>query len=210
MTRFAKGDRVRAKANLFDEGTRDRNGLLFSEKWAADGHGEWCYGTVSFVYVRRGRQIQKYRVKYDEGTSMEALEEHLEIVVGEEDSDGSDDVNEMGGSQCEDSDGSTVEGERVVQAGRAGEPREPVAEEDDGGGNVTSDSEGELGEDNMAGRGDAREPLQIGETVSVHDVMWERIESLDQDARREENIESKFTRLHFNDATKEVDVFWQL
>jgi len=40
MTRFDKGDRVRAKANLFDEGTRDRNGLLFSEKWAADGHGE--------------------------------------------------------------------------------------------------------------------------------------------------------------------------
>ncbi len=44
----------------------------------------------------------------------------------------------------------------------------------------------------------------------MHDVMWERIESLDQDARREEDIESKFTRLHFNDATKEVDVFWQL
>jgi hypothetical protein len=81
----------------------------------------------------------------------------------------------MGGSDNYDSDGSTVEGERVVQAGRAGEPREPVAEEDDGGGNVTSDSERELGEDNMAGRGDAREPLQIGETVSVHDVMWERI-----------------------------------
>jgi hypothetical protein len=37
-------------------------------------------------------------------------------------------------------------------------------------------------------------------------VTWERIESLDQDARREEEIESKFTRLHFNDATKEVDV----
>jgi hypothetical protein len=47
-----------------------------------------------------------------------------------------------GGSNYSDSDGSTVEGERVVQAGRAGDPREPVAEEDPGGGNVTSDSEG--------------------------------------------------------------------
>ena len=62
----------------------------------------------------------------------------------------------------------------------------------------------------MADRGDAREPLQIGETISVNDLIWERIESLDQDARREEDIESKFTRLHLNDGTKEVDVFWQL
>ena len=114
MPKFAKGDRVRAKATLFDEGTADRNGLLFSQKWAADGHGEWCYGTVSWIYVRRGRQVQKYRVKYDEGTTQEALEEHLEVVIGEEDSDsGSDGGNEMGGSQCNDSDGSTIDGERV-------------------------------------------------------------------------------------------------
>ena len=142
---------------------------------------------------------------------MEALENHLELFVQDEDSDeGSESGNEMGGSNNYDSDGSTVEGERVVQAGRAGEPREPVAEEDEGGGNVTSDSEGELGEDNMAGRGDAREPLQIGETVSVNDLIWERIESLAQDARREEEMQSKFTRLHISDATKEVDVFLQL
>jgi hypothetical protein len=57
MPQFSKGDRVRAKATIFDggEATRDRNGLLFLEKWAADGHGEWCYGTVSFVYARRRR-----------------------------------------------------------------------------------------------------------------------------------------------------------
>jgi hypothetical protein len=48
MPQFNKGDRVRAKATLFDggEGTRDRNGLLFSEKWAADGHGEWFMGQL--------------------------------------------------------------------------------------------------------------------------------------------------------------------
>ena len=54
----------------------------------------------------------------------------------------------------------------------------------------------------MADRGDAREPLQIGETVSVNDLIWERIESLAQDARREEEMQSKFTRLHISDATK--------
>jgi hypothetical protein len=62
----------------------------------------------------------------------------------------------------------------------------------------------------MADRGDAREPLQIGETVSVNDLIWERIESLAQDARREEEMQSKFTRLHISDATKEVDVVLQL
>jgi hypothetical protein len=42
MARFRKGDRVRASSTLFDgEGVRDRNGLLFSEKWLADGNGEW-------------------------------------------------------------------------------------------------------------------------------------------------------------------------
>ncbi len=44
---------------------------LFSEKWA-DKNGEWCYGTVSFVYARKGRHAQRYRVKYDEGTVMQA------------------------------------------------------------------------------------------------------------------------------------------
>ena len=68
---------------------------------------------------------------------MEALENHLELCVDEGDSDdGSESGNEMGGSNYSDSDGSTVEGERVVQAGRAGDPREPVVEEDPGGGNV--------------------------------------------------------------------------
>ncbi len=77
MPRFKKGDRVKASAKLFDgNGGRDRNGLLFSEKWAADGNGEWCYGSVSFVYIRRCRAVQKYRVKYDEGTTMEVLENH--------------------------------------------------------------------------------------------------------------------------------------
>ena len=40
MPQFGKGDRVRVSAVRFDNDTRDRNGLTFSEKWAADGNGE--------------------------------------------------------------------------------------------------------------------------------------------------------------------------
>ena len=210
MPKFAKGDRVRAKATLFDEGTADRNGLLFSQKWAADGHGEWCYGTVSWIYVRRGRQVQKYRVKYDEGTTQEALEEHLEVVIGEEDSDsGSDGGNEMGGSQGNDSDGSTIEGERVMDVINGvvinAEPdNRPEGE------TVTSESEGEMGEGNMGDLRDALEPLSVGDRVTVHGVTWERIEGLQEDHRTEPEVETRFTRLHFNDSTREVDVFLQL
>ncbi len=97
MSVFKKGDRVRAKATVFDgDGRRDRNGMLWSEKWAADKNGEWCYGTVSFVYSRKARTAQKYRVKYDEGTVMEALEIHLERVFAEDESDESEGGNEMG------------------------------------------------------------------------------------------------------------------
>ena len=123
MPRFKKGDRVKASAKLFDSNeTRDRNGLLFSEKWAADGNGEWCYGSVSFVYKKRGRTVQKYRVKYDEGTTMEALENHLEPYDNDGDSDeGSESGNEMAGSQGSESDGSTVEPERVMHNTRRGQ-----------------------------------------------------------------------------------------
>jgi hypothetical protein len=210
MPGFKKGDRVRAKATVFDgDGRRDRNGLLWSEKWAADKNGEWCYGTVSFVYARRSRTEQKYRVKYDEGTVMEALEHHLEMVLDEGDSDeGSEGGHEMGGSNCDDSDGSTVEGERVL-AMRAGDPQDPEPEEADSGGNVTSDSDGEMGENNMNMR-DAQEPLAIGDTVEVNGVTWQRLESLEEDVRTEPEVKTTFTRLHVDDTTKEVEVFLQL
>ena len=105
---------MRAKATVFDggDGTRDRNGLLFSEKWAADGHGEWCYGAISFVYSRRGRHTQMYRVKYDEGTVMQAEDAHLEHADDEDDSAEESD-NELAGSEAENSNDETVYEEHV-------------------------------------------------------------------------------------------------
>jgi hypothetical protein len=30
--------------------------------------GEWCYGKISFVFKKKSRMPQKYRIKYHEGT----------------------------------------------------------------------------------------------------------------------------------------------
>ena len=57
---------------------------------------------------------------------MVSAETHLETVLDHEDSDDalSDAMNEMGGSNCEDSDGSTVESERGIPPERSREDDE--------------------------------------------------------------------------------------
>ncbi len=203
MPRFIKGDRVRAKATLFGgEETRDRNGYLFSEKWAADKNGEWCYGTVSFVYSRRGRHLQKYRVKYDEGTTMEAEDAHLELVEDEDDSDGDEVENEMGGSDAANSDGDTE--------GYDSDSATIRRREEDEEGKVTDDSEGEPGEDMPGNMLYAEAALRMGDTVQAHGKTWKRVEELTEDARTEPELKSRFKRLHYSESTKEVDVFLQL
>ena len=59
-------------------GITDELGLSFSDRWARDGHGEWCYGKISLVYKKIGRQPQKYRILYHEGTSMPGIEADIE------------------------------------------------------------------------------------------------------------------------------------
>ena len=84
-TKFVKGDEVRVSATNFDGGgERDELGLLWSEKWLRDGNGVWCYGKVSFVFKKKTRQPQKYRIKYHEGTVMESLETDIEMAPTEE------------------------------------------------------------------------------------------------------------------------------
>ncbi len=59
-----------------------------------EGNGEWCHGSVSHVYVKKGRQPQKYKVKYDGGQTMTSLEDQMEVsVLDEEDSEGSEEGN---------------------------------------------------------------------------------------------------------------------
>jgi len=207
---FNKGDRVRLKATLFDNGKRDRNGLLFSEDWLAKGNCEWCYGTVSFVYVKKGRQAQKYRVKYDGGQTMTSMEEQMELAgVEEENLDESSAVDEMEGSDYEASDGSTVELERDVGVRTE---RDTPADQDpeEEAGNVTDDSEGENGEDRAMDERDRREPLRLGDEVEAHGITWERVDSLRTDYRQEPEERTTFTNIRFDETTKEVDVFLQL
>jgi hypothetical protein len=76
-TKFKKDDLVRVHATRFNapNGGTNENGLTFSQNWEKEGNGEWCYGDVTHVYVKKGRQPQKYRVKYDGGQTMTSLEE---------------------------------------------------------------------------------------------------------------------------------------
>ncbi len=50
------------------------------------------------MFARRGRHVQNYRVKYDEGTTMEAEDAHLELIEDDDDSGGEESGNEMGGA----------------------------------------------------------------------------------------------------------------
>ncbi len=86
---FAKGGRVRAHATRFDKKEEDLEPVeqLFSKKWAAEGNGVWCYGSVARVYVKKGRRAQEYMIKYDNGESMRGIEEHLEQAGDDGDSE---------------------------------------------------------------------------------------------------------------------------
>ena len=73
-------DRVKSLATLYDAGTEDENGCTFSQRQLGKGLGAFCYGAVTFVYRKTGRNPQKYRVRWDDGSVMPVLSEHLELV----------------------------------------------------------------------------------------------------------------------------------
>ena len=73
--------RVQALAVLFDAGTEDAQGRTYSQKRTASGLGAYCFGTITRVYRTRGRNaMQKYMVKWDEGSSTAIEEQHLALV----------------------------------------------------------------------------------------------------------------------------------
>ncbi len=141
---------------------------------------------------------------------MQSEDAHLEMAVEEDDSDAESD-NEMGGSDAENSNDETVYEEEVggFRFGERAGPREGEADEE-GGEYATEDSEGEPGKGNRGNLGEARAPLKIGDRVEAHGQGWERIEGLTVDGRTEPVEASKFKRLHYNESTREVDIFLQL
>ena len=90
--KFAKKDRVKVLATRFDKDQVEEGEQKFSEKWAADGNGIWCYGVIAHVYVKKARKSQEYNIRYDNVESMKGFEEHLEVA--EDDSDSSEDDRE--------------------------------------------------------------------------------------------------------------------
>jgi hypothetical protein len=207
--KFKKGDRVKVKATLFDnEKKKDREGRVFSKQWLDEGNGEWCHGSVSHIYVKKGRQPQKYKVKYDGGQTMTSLEEQMEVsTLEEEDSEGSEEGNELDGSDYEASEDS---GSTVGVGRREGILREQQEE----GGNVTDDSEGENGEGRPLDERDAIEPMKLGDQVEIHALVhgltWEMVEDLTTDSRNKPETGSTFANIRLDDNTREVDVFLQL
>ena len=99
--KFAKTDRVKLYATRFDKEELEEGEQKFSEKWAADGNGIWCYGTVTCVYVKRGRKAQEYMIRYDNGESMKGMEEHIETARddGESDNDSEEAKDNMNRSR---------------------------------------------------------------------------------------------------------------
>ena len=45
-------DRVKSRATLYDQGSVDENGLLFSQRQLGQGLGAFCFGAVTHVYRR--------------------------------------------------------------------------------------------------------------------------------------------------------------
>ena len=90
------GDRVKSRATLYDAGTEDEEGNTFSQRQLGKGLGAFCYGAVTHVYRKVGRQSQKYRVRWDDGTISQVFSKHLELVSVQE---GSRDVGGGGRHQ---------------------------------------------------------------------------------------------------------------
>jgi hypothetical protein len=117
---------------------------------------------------------------------MTSLEEQMEEIL-DDDTDESRSVNEMQGSDYEDSssDGSTRIRRRYDRGFGRGWRRQTDGTR-------------------------ALEPLVVGDTVEAHGVTWERIDGLTVDRRKEEEQQTTFAHFRFDESTKEVDMFLQL
>jgi len=202
--KFARKDRVKVLATRFDKDGVEVGEQKFSEKWAADGNGIWCYGQISHVYVKKARKSQEYNIRYDNGESMRGVEEHLEVA--EDDSDESEDDREERKDNMldsEDSDDVSTDHEMTTL-------NEPATERDteltdDEAGEVEEGREEEMGTDLMLG-----DTVTKGEEDDPNKKTWTRIAGLSIDPRTERHEDTVFKNLRINDDTTELDIFLAL
>ncbi len=206
------------KTKKFD-GERDEEGRPFSEKWEQDGNGEWCYGAISHLYIKKGRQDQKYRIKYDEGSSMQCTKEHIEAAPEGAESECS---TEFQCSEGEERDRFDAEQEQEGESDNGlGEEEGPKMDSD-----VTDNSDSEVDETVRVGRVEypiipKRRRRSEEEENKTNDVdmvpvpvgvvpikMGEQVVAgLVEDTRTEHHFDTHFKTNLFNDMTREVDIF---
>ncbi len=108
--KYAKGQHVRVLATVFDsEEGRDGQGRTFSEKWANDGHESYCGGIITRVLVKKRGKPYTYKIKWDDESTMNCEEQHVEQAI-EEDSEDENVVQEDRANEAdrnEDEDGDT-------------------------------------------------------------------------------------------------------
>jgi hypothetical protein len=148
--------------------------------------------------VKKGRQPQIYKIKWDDGSTMNCQEEHVEYALEEDSEEDSEDARDGEYNSDRDSGNQSTENED--------ERQEQEHEE------AKTDSENDMaeGELNDGYRGDR---VEIGETVECgkdDDPLrkpWTRIGDLTVDERTEPHHETVFKNLHIDDQTTQLDIF---
>jgi len=200
--KFAKTDRVRVYATRFDKEEVEEGEQKFSEKWAADGNGIWCYGTIMRVYVKKSRQSQEYMIRHDNGESMRGMKEHIEMA--REDGESDNDSEEAKDNMDRDSDDASTDMELDDEV-RAQQQDNDTELTDDEAGEVAEGEEDEMGVE-----------LEVGETVTKGDAedpkkkTWTRIAALPIDPRTEKREDTTFKNIRISDDTTDLDIFLAL
>jgi hypothetical protein len=227
MTKFAKGDLVRVHATKFngDPDNVDELGLTYSERMLRDRKGEWCYGKISLFFTKKkSRQPQKYKIKYHEGGSMDSLEGDIEMAPKDEDLRARRDSK----SELEDDVPLNIE-DREEDEDRHPLDRDDGEENrsalgDDGTVELDSDEDDEDKDETVTVGGlhynisakrkretvdtGQESDINMGETVTVGEYTWRRVEGIEEDSRTEPHFDTTFkTKLFNNEAATGVEIF---
>ena len=90
-SKLKKDQHVRVLATVFDsEEGKDAQGRLYSEQWARKGHGSYCGGIVTRVLVKQRGKPQNYKIKWDDGSTMNCEEQHIEQALESDSEDDSE------------------------------------------------------------------------------------------------------------------------
>ena len=212
-------------ATQFDgEGEKDDLGLTFSQKWLRDGNGEWCYGKISFVFKKRSRQPQKYRILYHEGTTMESLEKDIQMAPDNDEKSDSDDTQENVGMTVDDREDEGDDDRHPYDQDEDDIMAETMMGEVRDEGNVELDSEEDeddreeetvtvggvqyhVGKKRKKKQSVKGAAITMGETVKAGEYSWTRIEGMLEDSRKEPHFDTTFKSNLFNENSTEVDIF---